>query len=197
MTIETVDDRLIQRAQHGESAAFATIYDDLAPSVLRFLSHHVGDPDLAEELMQRTFVKMIEALPRYRTLRGVPFRAWVFRIARNLAIDAHRTSHPALDIDAVPDRPSLSPGPEQQAEASEGRDELLQAVDRLPPDQHDVIVYRFFADLAPREVAPLMHRSDGAVRILQHRALRRLRELLTHPATGRVDARPTPEGARP
>ena len=197
MTIEAVDDRLIQRAQRGESAAFATIYDALAPSVLRFLSHHVGNPDLAEELMQRTFVKMIEALPRYRAARGVPFRAWVFRIARNLAIDAHRTSHPALDIDAVPDQPSLSPGPELMAEASEGREELLRAVDRLPPDQHDVIVYRFFADLAPREVAPLMHRSAGAVRILQHRALRRLRELLTPPTTGRVDARPTPEGARP
>ena len=197
MTIETVDARLVQRAQRGESAAFATIYDALAPSVLRFLAHHVGDPDLAEELMQRTFMKMIEALPRYRALQGVPFRAWVFRIARNLAIDAHRTSHPALDIDAVPDQPSRALGPEQAVEASERRDELLEAVDRLPPDQHDVIVYRFFADLAPREVAPLMHRSDGAVRILQHRALRRLRELLTSPATGRVDARPAPEGARP
>lgn len=196
MTVEVVDDRLVRRAQRGDSAAFAAIYDALAPSVLRFLSHHVGDPDLAEELMQRTFVKMIGALPRYRAQRGVPFRAWVFRIARNLAIDAHRTAHPALDIDAVPDPPSGAPGPEQLVEAAERRDELRQAVDQLPPDQHDVIVYRFFADLAPREVAPLMHRSDGAVRILQHRALRRLRELLTSPQVGRVDGHPVPEGAR-
>jgi RNA polymerase sigma-70 factor (ECF subfamily) len=196
MTTEVIDDRLVRRAQRGESAAFAAIYDALAPSVLRFLSHHVGDADLAEELMQRTFVKMIEALPRYRALRGVPFRAWVFRIARNLAIDAHRTSHPALDIDAVPDPPSSAPGPEQLAEDAERRDELRQAVDRLPPDQHDVIVYRFFADLAPSEVAPLMHRSDGAVRILQHRALRRLRDLLSTPGSGALEARAATEGAR-
>lgn len=197
MTTGPVDDRLIRRAQLGESAAFAAIYDELAPSVLRFLAHQVGDPDLAEELMQRTFVKIIEALPRYRTRRGVPFRAWVFRIARNLAVDTHRTAHPALDLATIDDPVAATPGPEDLAVTSEARHELLAAVDRLPRDQHDVIVYRFFGDLAPHEVAPLMHRSDGAVRILQHRALRRLRELL-EPAVGASTAPGhAPEGVRP
>lgn len=179
MTSRTTDDVLVQRAQAGEAAAFAAIYEDLAPGVLRFLCHQLGDPDRAEELMQRTFVKVIEALPRYRRRRGVPFRAWVFRIARNAVIDEHRTDHPALPLDAAPEQASDAPGPERLVEAAAERDELLAALELLPADQHDVIVYRFFGELAPHEVAPLLHRSEGAVRILQHRALRRLRGLLS------------------
>lgn len=192
MTAPTTDDRLVQRAQAGEAAAFAAIYDDLAPRVLRFLCHQVGDPDRAEELMQRTFVKVIEALPRYRQRGGVPFRAWVFRIARNVAIDAQRTDHPAVALDDAPDQASTAPGPEQLLEEAVRRGELLAALERLPRDQHDVIVYRFFGELTPHEVAPLLHRSDGAVRVLQHRALRRLRQLLVPEAPSALA-----EGVRP
>lgn len=181
MGIGQADDRLVERARNGDAEAFSAIYDDLAPRVLRFLCHQVASPDLAEELMQRTFVKIIEALPRFRPRSGVPFRAWVFRVARNVCIDEHRTAHPAIDFDAIPDRPSEAPGPEQALEAALRRAELLGALERLPADQHDVIVYRFFAGLSPSEVAPLVHKSEGAVRVTQHRALRRLRQLLSAP----------------
>lgn len=177
------DVRLVERARRGDADAFTAIYDDLAPRVLRFLHHHVADPDLAEELMQRTFVKVIEALPRFEVRGSVPFRAWVFRLARNVVIDDHRTSHPALDVDAIADPPSEDPTPAEALERNVQRDELLAAIDRLPQDQHDVILYRFFADLSPRETAPLMHRSEGAVRVLQHRAVGRLRSLLATGAT--------------
>ena len=86
-------DALVRRAAAGDPAAFAGLYDAYAPRVRRFLRHQLGDGDLAEDLLQRTFVKMIEALPRYRS-RGLPFGAWVFRIARNAVIDHRRTSHP-------------------------------------------------------------------------------------------------------
>lgn len=176
---------MVERARRGDPEAFTAIYDELAPRVLRFLHHHVTDPDLAEELMQRTFVKVIEALPRFEVRGSVPFRAWVFRLARNVAIDDHRTTHPALDVDAIGDPPSAEPTPAEALEREVERDELLAAIDRLPQDQHDVIMYRFFADLSPRETAPLLHRSEGAVRVLQHRAIGRLRALLAtdgHPA---------------
>jgi RNA polymerase sigma-70 factor (ECF subfamily) len=179
MGIGPTDDRLVERARNGDAEAFSAIYDDLAPRVLRFLCHQVASPDLAEELMQRTFVKVIEALPRFQPRRGVPFRAWVFRVARNLCIDERRTAHAAVGLDAVSDRPSDAPGPEQTLEAAVERSELLGALERLPADQHDVIVYRFFADLSPREVASLVHKSEGSVRVTQHRALQRLRQLLS------------------
>lgn len=178
MTPDSIDVRLVERAQAGDSTAFAAIYDDLAPRLLRFLAHRVRNADSAEELMQRTFVKMIEALPRFRPRDGVPFRAWAFRIARNVLIDAERTDHPAQSLDLAPDPPAADPGPEALAEAAVERAELRRAIDRLPPHERDVIVYRFFGELTPHEVAPIVHRSDGAVRVLQHRALQHLRRML-------------------
>jgi RNA polymerase sigma-70 factor (ECF subfamily) len=192
VTSGATHERLVDRARLGDAAAFAALYEELAPRVLRFLCHQVGDPDLAEELMQRTFVKVIEALPRFERRNGIPFSAWVFRVARNLAIDERRTVHPHLDLADTPEVASDEPGPEQIVIAGSQRDELLEALERLPSDQHDVIVYRFFGDLSPGEVAPLLHRSDGAIRVLQHRALRHLRELMAPrdpvPAVARAES---------
>ena len=172
-----VDDALVRRAAAGDTAAFAEIYDAYAPRVRRFLCHQVSNGDLAEELLQRTFVKMIEALPRYQS-RGLPLGAWVFRIARNAVIDHRRTAHPAMTLDAVADRPSAGGDPVSTAEREQDRESLRTALDLLPPDQRQVLVWRFFAELSPAETAVLMRRSNGAVRILQHRALVSLREIL-------------------
>lgn len=178
----SIEQQVIERACRGDAEAFTSLYDDLAPRVLRFLNHQVADPDMAEELMQKTFLKLIEALPRFQVRGSIPFRAWVFRLARNTVIDEWRMAHPALDLAAVGEPASDAPTPEQIIESNLQRDELMSAIDHLPRDQHDVILYRFFAELSPHEAAPLLHRSEGAVRVLQHRALRRLRAMLQGPA---------------
>ena len=170
-------DALVGPAAAGDSAAFTAIYDAYSPRVRRFLRHQLGNADLAEELLQRTFVKMIEALPRYES-RGLPFGAWVFRIARNSVIDHRRTAHPAVPLDAAAGRQSDVGDPVSTAERGQDRDVLRAALDALPPDQRQVLVWRFFAELSPAETAALMGRSNGAVRVLQHRALVRLREIL-------------------
>ena len=182
-------DALVERAAAGDSAAFADLYDAFAPRVRRFLRRQLGSSDLAEELLQRTFVKMIEALPRYQS-RGLPFGAWVFRIARNAVIDHRRTAHPAIPLDTAAERPADVGDPVAMAERGQDRDLLRGALDALPEDQRQVLEWRFFAELSPGETAVLMGRSNGAVRILQHRALVRLRRIL-EPAGA-----PTAEDAR-
>ncbi|MHB8893313.1 MAG: RNA polymerase sigma factor [Candidatus Limnocylindrales bacterium] len=170
-------DVLVRSAAAGDAAAFAGLYDAYAPRVRRFLRHQLGDADVAEELLQHTFVSMIEALPRYRD-RGLPFGAWVFRIARNAVIDHRRTSHPGLELDAAVDRASDAGDPVTSAEREHDRAWLRAALDGLPADQREVLVWRFFAELSPGETAVLMGRSNGAVRVLQHRALAALRTTL-------------------
>lgn len=168
-------DELVSRAVGGDAAAFSGIYDEFSPRVRRFLRHQPIDADVAEELLQRTFLKMIEALPRYNQ-RGLPFGAWVFRIARNALTDHWRTLHPAVSLDAAADRPAEGGDPVSCAEREQDRADLRAALAHLPADQREVLVWRFFADLSPAETAALMGRSNAAVRVLQHRALTRLRD---------------------
>ena len=177
---------LVERAQRGDEDAFAALYAELAPRVLRYLRYRVADPDRAEELMQETFVKAVEGLPRYRTRDRVPFAAWIFRIARNTMVDDHRAARPTLDLDAVSGIASSADGPAEVAEADLEREALGRALDLLHPSQRDVLVYRFFAGLRPAEVASLMSRSDGAVRVLQHRALAALRQILERQVSGEL-----------
>lgn len=171
-------DALVLRAGHGDAAAFAELYDRYAPRVRRFLRHQVGDDDRAEDLLQQTFMKMIEALPRYRA-QGVPFGAWVFRVARNLVIDARRTAHPASPIESVADTLAGPQDPARTVEQADERARLLAALDGLPADQRDVLVWRFFAELSPVETGAVMGRSAEAVRSLQHRAILALRATST------------------
>ena len=168
---------LVDRAATGDASAFAGLYDAYAPRLRRFLRHQLGDSDVAEELLQRTFVKMIEALPRYRR-RGVPFGAWVFRIARNGVTDHRRTAHPGVPLDVVAERAAEAGDPVAAAEREHDRAGLRVALDALPADQREVLVWRFFAELTPAETAAMMGRSNGAVRVLQHRALAALRGIL-------------------
>ncbi len=169
---------LVERAQLGDEAAFEAIYGDLAPRVLRFVRHYLGDPDLAEEVMQVTFMRVIEGLHRYQVRDRVPFAAWVFRIARNAAVDARRSSHLTATLEIADLRAASTNGPFEMAVAAIERERLAAALATLPPAQHDVLVYRFLAELTPAEVARLMNRSEGAVRVLQHRAIGALRRRL-------------------
>ena len=163
--------------RRSSRAWFAGLYEAFAPRLRRFLRYQVSDVDTAEDLLQQVFVKMIEALPRYRA-HGVPFAAWVFRIARNLVIDTRRTAHPAAPIELAEDHPAQDEGPERTAERADDRARLMVALDGLPADQRDVLIWRFFGELSPMETASAMGRSTEAVRSLQHRAVLALRTSL-------------------
>jgi RNA polymerase sigma-70 factor (ECF subfamily) len=168
---------LVERAQAGDRDALGAIYDRLAGRVYRFALFRVGSPADAEDLMQRTFLKMIEALPRYRQ-RGLPFEAWFFRLARNSVIDhlrARRTHRPLESIAEV-HSPLLSP--EASAELAVEFRRLEEALRRLTPIQQEVIGYRFMAGLGAREIGLVIGKREGSVRALQFRALEALRRSL-------------------
>jgi len=185
-------ERLVAAARAGDADAFAGLYDALAPRVHRYIRYRLSDATQAEDLLQQVFLQVIAALPRYET-RGLPFAAWVFRIARNTVVDAGRARRPSVPIELVQDVPSDVPGPDELAIAGDEQTRLRAALERLPRDQHDVLVYRFYGGLSPSEVAPLLERSQGAVRVLQHRAIEALRRLMDATA---VEGRESGEGPR-
>lgn len=185
--LEPADGQLLDgwvvRAQAGDSAAFANLYEHFAGRVYRFCLARVGSISDAEDLTQLTFLKLVEALPRYEQ-RGQPFAAWLFRVARNVVIDFVRARHEHADLDGLEDagRTPRAPGDAFEVRAGEDVERLLPF---LTPEQRDVIVYRFYAGLSARETANAMGRHEAAVRALQFRAIAAMRRQLARTPTGR------------
>ena len=164
---------LVAAARSGDEAAFTSLYRRFADRVYRFCLLRVQRPADAEDLTQQTFIRVIENLPRFEE-RGVPFGAWLFRIARNATIDFERSRRPMADVEEVViSATSVSP-----FDAIGDRQALAWAIDRLPVAQREVLAYRYFADLTTAEVAVLMHRTEATVRSLQARAIAGLRRRL-------------------
>jgi RNA polymerase sigma-70 factor (ECF subfamily) len=168
-------DALALAARDGDLAAFNTLYAVTAPSVYRYCyvrTRHHAD---AEDLLQQTFLRVVEALPRYED-RGLPFRAWLFRVCRTVAIDASRRRrvHEALDDEAE----LADPETHLMVGADLLREDLLDALEHLTDDQRAVIQLRFFADLSARDAGLAMGRDEAAVRALQARAIAALRRRL-------------------
>jgi RNA polymerase sigma-70 factor (ECF subfamily) len=176
--VETLDiEALVARARRGDHAAFTALYDAFAGRLYRFIRFRVGDDRDAEDLVQRVFLKVIEALPRYEQ-RGTPFAAWLFRLTRNVVIDHVRTRRPAEPLEALTARPATDRGPEELALSAIELDAIEAALDVLTPEQREVIAYRFFGGLSPAEIGLVMGKREGSVRALQFRALAALRREL-------------------
>ena len=173
---ETLD-RLVAEAQAGDAEAFGRIFDEFHGAIYRFVASRVGRPSDAEDLTQLVFVKAIEALPRYEA-RGVPFGGWLFRLARNTAIDYLRTHREHADLADVAGRATEDRGPESITILRTDLEAVAGALGRLTPDQREVISLRFFAGLSPKETGDLMGRHEGTIRGLQFRAIESLRRSL-------------------
>jgi RNA polymerase sigma-70 factor (ECF subfamily) len=173
---ERIDD-LVDRAREGDHAALGALYDRLAARLYRFAYFRLGNRADAEDLTQRTFLKMIEALPRYQR-RGIPFEAWFFRIARNGLVDLLRARRSHEPLEALRTTASGDMGPEAAAELATEFASVEQALTQLTEEQQAVIAYRFMAGLTPREVGLVMGKREGTVRGLQFRALGALRRTL-------------------
>ena len=150
--------------------AFALLYAEHREPVFRYLRARCG-PDDAADLTAETFERALRAIGRYRTGRG-GFRAWLFRIARNAAIDHHRRASRTLPD---PDR-RYEPSAESLIVAHEALAELVQALDGLPADQREAIALRYGAGLTAREIGEVLDRSEAAAQKLVSRGLVALKE---------------------
>jgi len=156
------------RATEGDVDALRFLYLRYSDNVYGYVCSIVRDEHEAEDVTQHVFAKLPTALARYQP-RGVPFSAWILRVAQNAALDHTRTRRP-VPVDEVYASEVTDDGSGRERFA-----ELRLALAALPSDQRDVIVLRFLIGLSPGEVAERLGRSEAAVHSLQHRARRRLR----------------------
>lgn len=172
------EQELIKKAQHGDHCAFGELYECHAPVIFRYLFAHLDSRMDAEDLTGEVFLKAWQSLPKYNE-HGVPFLAFLFRVARNVLVDHYRKSNrmdskTTEELDGFQQENVLEP-----METVGNRMEhqhILMVLSRLRPDYRTVLTLRFVSDLSPEETAQVMERSVGAIRVLQHRALAALRE---------------------
>jgi RNA polymerase sigma-70 factor, ECF subfamily len=170
---------LVERAQQGERSALEELYLLHFDRIYSYLHMSVGSRHDAEDLTTQTFVKMLEAIGRFQW-RSVPFSAWLFRIAHNLAMDhfrANRRWQPEEEIsEAVQGEESSA---EEQALASLSQTSMLELIDRLSSEQRQVLTLKFVFRFSNAETATILGKTEGAVKSLQHRALASLQKHVT------------------
>ncbi|MEK6573498.1 MAG: sigma-70 family RNA polymerase sigma factor [Chloroflexota bacterium] len=162
--------KLVSGAKAGDSEAFGRLYRAYVQSIHRYLFLRLSDTSLAEDLTAEVFLRAVDGLPRY-IQRGLPFGAWLFRIARDRLVDYYRQSarRPRAELDD--DLPSDLPEPSDSAVDSETAETLREALAELTDEQRDVIQFRFMEEWSLEETARVMNKSVNAVKALQHRAL--------------------------
>ncbi len=162
--------RLIEEAKRDPSR-FAALYDGHFHRIYAYVSRRVGSRAEAEDITAETFHQALENLPKFEW-RGVPFAAWLFRIASNAISDHYRREAKQKEL------PPADPPPDDGIEDADAdrRAQVFRNVAVLPADQRRVIQLRFAEEKSIREVAEALGRSEGAVKQLQFRALQTLRE---------------------
>lgn len=180
---------LVDAAKAGDEAALAELYSLYFPRVYRYILARMGNPYDAEDLTEEVFLRVLDAIERFQW-REAPFSAWLFRIAHNAVISQRRKdgargrSSPlseALPVD--------SQGPEEMVENRLALNEIMKAAETLPEAQRRVIGLRFAAGLTVAETARAMGKGEGNVKVIQHKAIAKLREMLAQ--------RPKVHGKRP
>jgi RNA polymerase sigma-70 factor, ECF subfamily len=170
---------LVRRAQTGDRAAFEELYLIHFDRIYSYLHLSVGNRHDAEDLTNQTFIKMLESIDRF-VWRQVPFSAWLFRIAHNLAMDHFRAGRRWQPESELPESTEhVEPSAEEAAFQAIGRARMFAMIERLSEDQQQVLTLKFAFDFSNGEVATILGKTEGAIKSLQHRALASLERQLT------------------
>lgn len=171
-------DTLVIRAQQGDSAAFGQLYDHFIVMVYRYLYFRVSSEPIAEDLTAEVFFKALKHIKKYQKHDNMPFSAWLFRIAKNQLVDHYRKHVPLEEISETQEDESALADTRVMTVGNMDRKRILSAIKELPEMQAQAIVLKYFSDRKNSEIAAVLGKSETAVRILQSRGLRRLKDLL-------------------
>ncbi len=178
MTADVDENRLIEQAK-SDPAAFGELYELYVDKIYNYIYYRVGNHHEAEDLTAKVFYKALNHIPHYHN-RGIPFVAWLYRIARNLVANWHRDTkrRQIVALESVTLKGDGQESPHKAAEQTDEREILLAAIQRLPPERQQLLTLKFIEKMSNAEIGQIMGRSEGAIKSLYHRTLVSLKELL-------------------
>lgn len=171
------DAELIAQAKAGQIEAFGELYQRYLDPIYRYIRIRVAEDNIAEDLTELVFLRAFEALSRYKE-RGKPFSAFLYQVARNLLVDHYRQQKREVPLEDADDMAATDSTIDEHIMRSERIEMLQRVMVDLRPDYQEVIRLRVILALPTATVAEWMGRSEGAVRVLLHRALNSMRERL-------------------
>ena len=173
---ERVED-LVDRATAGDIEAFGSLYDIYADRIYRHIYYRTGSAEDARDLAQDVFLEVWQALPRYKRTK-TPFLGWLFTICRHTVIDSYRTKkdYAYLDNEIILEDPGKTP--EELAEQQCTQKEIRRVILQLPEIQQQVILLGFIEGFQYSEIAATLNKSEGNIRVIIHRALKKMREIM-------------------
>ncbi len=174
------EDNLIREAQSGQAQAFDALYSHYLSPIYRFIYMKVTHREEAEDLTHEVFLSAWQNIGSFKP-QGFPFSSWLYQIARNRVIDHYRLKKPQVELEAAEGKEEFVRGAaqiENRLEQELSLEKIKAALRRLSHDQQDVLLMRFMEDLSHQEIAAAFGKSEGAVRLIQHRAVKELKKLL-------------------
>ncbi|MFZ5911584.1 MAG: RNA polymerase sigma factor [Chloroflexota bacterium] len=173
---------VLARAAQGDKDAFGELYQRYIDRIFNYVYYRTGNTHDAEDLTARVFQRAMNHIHNY-TDRGVPFSAWLYRIAHNLVANWHRdrSRKQEIPLDDLPVLPARGDHPETHLVHTEEQEALLRLIRKLPPERQHLLILKFVEDLSNAEIGQVMGRSEGAVKSLYHRTLLALRDQIGEP----------------
>ena len=179
-TLKRLDDGdLVALAKSGDKDAFGELYERYLDKIYNYVFYRTGNHHDAEDLTARVFFRAMAHIENY-TERGVPFQAWLYRIAHNLVANWHRDRgrRKVIPLDEYIASSLKSESPDHHAEANEEREALLKAIRTLPEERQQLLIMKFVEHRSNAEIGEVMERTEGAIKSLYHRTLIALRDEL-------------------
>lgn len=179
---------LVARAASGDREAFSQLYARYFDRIFRFVQVKVNNHDDAEDVTSGVFLNALRAIDGFSPKHDASFPAWLFRMTRNAITDRYRRQHDVVSLDnaATIESHESSSRPEDEVETRLTMGAVHQALTTLTPEQRDVVLLRFIEGLSAREVGDIIGKTEGAVRILQFRALEAMRRALDRAREGDI-----------
>ncbi len=177
--LEIDDNTALEQAVQGDSDAFGLLYERYVTRIYNYIYYRIGSSYDAEDLTERVFMRALRHIGSYNN-RGVPFSAWLYRIAHNLVANWYRDNsrRKEIPLDDGVLTTHQSSYPEHEVQQAEERERLLHVIRKLPSDRQQLVILKFVDHLSNAEIGQIMGRTEGAVKSLYHRTLLTIRDEL-------------------